>query len=58
MESRKRGLDVVEIESLIKARQAARIDQDWVRADEIRSKLAELHIVLKDSKDNTTWSIE
>ncbi len=58
MESSKRALDVIEIESLIKARQTARIDHDWARADEIRSKLAALHIVLKDSKDNTTWSIE
>jgi cysteinyl-tRNA synthetase len=58
MESGKRGLDVVEIESLIKSRQAARINHDWARADEIRSKLAGLHIVLKDSKDSTTWSIE
>ena len=58
MESCKRGLDVLEIENLIKARQKARISQDWAKADEIRSKLAGLHIVLKDSKDNTTWSIE
>ena len=58
MESCKRGLDVVEIENLIKARQAARIAKDWAKADEIRNKLAGLHVLLKDSKDNTTWSIE
>jgi cysteinyl-tRNA synthetase len=58
MESRKRRLDIAEIESMIKARQEARLVRDWSRADEIRSKLAELHIVLKDSKDITTWSIE
>ncbi len=58
MESRKRGLDIMEIEKLIKGRQEARIARDWARADEIRSQLAGLHIVLKDSKDNTTWSIE
>ncbi len=58
MESRKRGLDIMEIENLIKSRQEARIAQDWARADEIRSKLASLHVVLKDSKDSTTWSIE
>jgi cysteinyl-tRNA synthetase len=58
MESCKRGLDVVEIENLIKSRQAARIAREWAKADEIRSKLAKLHVVLKDSQDNTTWSIE
>jgi cysteinyl-tRNA synthetase len=58
MESCKRGLDVVEIENLIKARQAARIAKDWARADEIRSKLAGLHVLLKDSQGSTTWSIE
>jgi cysteinyl-tRNA synthetase len=58
IESCKRGLDIVEIESLIQDRQAARIAKDWARADEIRSKLAGLHILLKDSPGNTTWSIE
>jgi cysteinyl-tRNA synthetase len=58
MESCKRSLNIVEIENLIKDRQAARIAKDWARADEIRSKLAGLHVVLKDSQDNTTWSIE
>lgn len=58
IELSKRGLDAAEIENLIQARQAARIAREWARADEIRNKLAELHIVLKDSKDKTTWSIE
>ena len=58
MESRKRGLDVLEIESLIKARHAARTAKDWGKADEIRQQLARLHVLLKDSKDTTTWSIE
>lgn len=58
MESGKRGLDVAEVEKLIKDRQEARIAKDWARADEIRNKLAQLHIVLRDSLDKTTWSIE
>ncbi|NTW76961.1 MAG: cysteine--tRNA ligase, partial [Syntrophaceae bacterium] len=58
MEVCKRGLDVAEIESLIKERQAARIAREWARADEIRDKLASLNVVLKDSKDKTIWSIE
>jgi cysteinyl-tRNA synthetase len=58
MESRKKGLDTAEIERLIKDRQAARLAKDWQKADEIRQKLADLHIVLKDSGNTTTWSIE
>jgi Cysteinyl-tRNA synthetase len=57
-ELRKRRLNVEEIESLIKKRQAARETKDWARADAIRKELAGLHIVLKDSADNTSWIIE
>jgi cysteinyl-tRNA synthetase len=58
MESRKRELDTAKIENLIAARQEARIARDWAKADEIRSQLAGLHILLKDSQDSTAWSIE
>ena len=57
-ELRKRGLNVEEIESLIKKRQAARETKDWTRADAIRKELAGLHITLKDSAHNTSWIIE
>ena len=57
-ELRKRGLNVEEIESLIKKRQAARETKDWARADAIRKELAGLHIVLKDSANDTSWIIE
>jgi cysteinyl-tRNA synthetase len=57
-ELRKRGLNVEEIESLIKKRQAAREIKDWARADAIRKELAGLHIVLKDTANNTSWTIE
>jgi cysteinyl-tRNA synthetase len=58
IESRKRGLDIGEIGRLINERQAARVAKNWARADEIRKQLALLHIILKDSQDKTTWSIE
>ena len=57
-ELRKRGLNIEEIENLIKKRQAARETKDWARADAIRKELAGLHIVLKDSANNTSWIIE
>ena len=58
MEVRKRGLNVGEIESLIKERQAARAAKDWTKADAIRQELASLHVVLKDTADMTSWIIE
>jgi cysteinyl-tRNA synthetase len=58
MESNKRGLNIGEIENLIKERQAARKDKDWARADAIRKELVELHVILKDSHNATSWIIE
>jgi len=57
-ELRKRGLDIEKIEDLIKQRQAARKQKDWAVADAIRQELGRLHIVLKDSADNTSWTVE
>jgi cysteinyl-tRNA synthetase len=58
IEVRKRGLNVGEIESLIRERQAARAAKDWTKADAIRQALADLHVVLKDAANTTSWIIE
>ena len=58
IELRKRGLKIDEIENLIRQRESARKDKDWEKADAIRKKLAELHIVVKDSTNSTSWMIE
>jgi cysteinyl-tRNA synthetase len=57
-ELRKRGLNIDEIETLVKQRQSAREEKDWARADAIRKELGRLHIVLKDSASVTIWMIE
>ncbi|MBN1365110.1 MAG: cysteine--tRNA ligase [Syntrophaceae bacterium] len=57
-ELRKRGLNIDEIEILVKQRQSARQIKDWARADTIRKKLEQLHIILEDSANGTTWMIE
>jgi cysteinyl-tRNA synthetase len=44
-----------EIESRIEARNAARKARDFKESDRIRDELAKLGVVLKDSKDGTTW---
>jgi cysteinyl-tRNA synthetase len=46
-----------EIESRIAARNAARKARDFAESDRIRDELAAQGILLKDSKDGTTWEI-
>lgn len=40
---------------VIEMRQEARARKDWATSDLIRDKLKELNILLKDSKEGTTW---
>jgi Cysteinyl-tRNA synthetase len=42
---------------LIDARIAARKAKNFTEADRIREELAAIGVVLKDSKDGTTWEI-
>lgn len=44
-----------EIEEKIQARTLARQNKDFATSDQIRDELAEYGIVLKDTKDGTTW---
>jgi len=50
-------LDDRSIERLVSERIAARVRKDWKESDRIRDELAKMGIVLKDSKDGTTWEI-
>jgi cysteinyl-tRNA synthetase len=43
------------IEGLIAQRNQARIDKNWVLADEARDKLNEMKVILEDSAGKTTW---
>ncbi|MBP9680286.1 MAG: cysteine--tRNA ligase [Bacteriovorax sp.] len=46
-----------EIEELLVQRKEARINKNWARSDEIRNRLNELGVVVKDNPDGTaTWS--
>jgi cysteinyl-tRNA synthetase len=49
--------DVSTIESLVDARKEARARKDWKESDRIRDELAAMGVVLKDSKDGTTWEV-
>lgn len=49
------GLSEADIEAAIAARQQARLDRDFAKADAIRDELAEKGIQLLDSADGTSW---
>jgi cysteinyl-tRNA synthetase len=50
-------VDENKVNSLIDARAAARKAKDFKESDRIRDELAAMGVVLKDSKDGTTWEI-
>ncbi|WP_438767441.1 cysteine--tRNA ligase [Kushneria sp. TE3] len=52
------GIDDEEIARQIEARNAARRDRDFAEADRIRDALAAQGIILKDSREGTTWVSE
>ena len=49
------GFSEADIEAAIAARQQARLDRDFAKADAIRDELAEKGIQLLDSADGTSW---
>jgi cysteinyl-tRNA synthetase len=51
------GVDEAKIEALIVDRAAARARKDFAESDRIRDELAAMGVILKDSKDGTTWEI-
>jgi cysteinyl-tRNA synthetase len=55
--ARERGLAPASIEAKIAARTAARKAKNFKESDRIRDELAAMGVVLKDSKDGTTWEI-
>jgi cysteinyl-tRNA synthetase len=51
------AVDETKVADLIEARNAARHAKDFARSDRIRDELAKMGVVLKDTKDGTTWEI-
>ena len=47
--------DAAAIDTLVAARQQAKLDKDYARADEIRSELLSKGIVLEDAREGTQW---
>ena len=48
-------VNIASIEALIAARQSARDQQDWARADQIRDELSAMGIQIQDGPSGTQW---
>jgi len=53
----KRKVDRAKVEQLIAVRLDARKAKNWAESDRIRDELAKMGVVVKDSKEGTTWEI-
>jgi cysteinyl-tRNA synthetase len=51
------GVDAKTIDRLVSDRTAARARKDFKESDRIRDELAAMGVVIKDSKEGTTWEI-
>jgi cysteinyl-tRNA synthetase len=52
------AVDRGEVERLVTARAAARAAKNWAESDRLRDALADIGVVVKDSKDGTTWEFK
>ena len=51
------GKSYTSMDELIEDRKQARAEKNWDLADKIRIALDEKGIILKDSKEGTTWEV-
>ena len=51
-------VDAAEVDALIQARLQARADKNWSESDRLRDQLADMGVVLEDSKGTTTWRLK
>jgi cysteinyl-tRNA synthetase len=57
LREKRTDLDERAVDALIAARSAARKEKNFKESDRIRDELAAMGVVLKDSKDGTTWEL-
>jgi cysteinyl-tRNA synthetase len=55
--ARKRGLEPEKIEAILAARQQARQEKDWLKADALREQLTAMHVETKDTPRGTLWEV-
>ena len=56
--SQDESVDAAEIDALVAARDQARADKDWQKADAIRDQLAQMNIVVEDAAGGSSWRLE
>ena len=56
--AKRKNIDISLVEELIKQRIEARKNKDFKKADEIREKLTELGVIVKDTPTGTNWDVE
>lgn len=47
-----------QVELLIAAREQARADKDWAKADQIRDQLSAMKVVVEDGADGSSWRLD
>ncbi|MCP3944095.1 MAG: cysteine--tRNA ligase [Desulfobacteraceae bacterium] len=52
------AIDPAMVDDLIVQRVTARLEKNFARADEIRDQLQEMHIIVEDGAQGTTWRFE
>lgn len=50
--------EILEIEELIRERNLAKENKDYTKADEIRDRLKSMGIIIKDSREGTSYEVE
>ena len=53
----RREVDKTQVEALVAQRLAARKVKNFAESDRIRDELTAMGVILKDSKDGTTWEV-
>jgi len=52
------AVDAEKVEQLIAAREQARADKDWEKADKIRDELAAMQVVVEDGAGGSGWRLD
>ncbi|MDR1490686.1 MAG: cysteine--tRNA ligase [Desulfovibrio sp.] len=57
LRAKRRGVNPEEVEALVRQRALARKNKDFAASDDLRGKLSELGVELRDLADGTSWDI-
>jgi cysteinyl-tRNA synthetase len=55
--ARRKNIDPAEVEELLRKRAEARLNKDFARSDEIRAKLLQLSVEVKDTPEGQEWEV-